>query len=114
MRLLEAIEEADRIRPNEIRHETKALYIYELEGEIAEIMEAPMHQPDFPDYTELLVPKPFDTLYQWFLAARIDLENQDNEQYVIDRAAFLDGLNAFRAWWARNRLKKKNGNWVIW
>ena len=61
MKLYEAIARADMLRPNAIPEDIKASWIYELEGEFAEMMsvEIPANQyPDGDTETNLLMPYP--------------------------------------------------------
>lgn len=117
MKLLEAIYNADNIRPNAIPNERKAAWIYELEGDFAEMMGVPVPVNSFneaPDDVELLMPYPKDRCYELYVAAMIDHENQDMKLYNKDITLANAARDDACAWWRRNHRPDSAGNWKVW
>ena len=105
------------MRPNMIDTERKAAWIFELEGDFAEMMGVPAPVNSFdgaPDDIELLMPHPKDRCYELYVAAMIDHENQDmklyNQDITLANAARADAC----AWWRRNNRPECSGHWKVW
>ena len=98
MTILQALTQADRLRPNEIDAEQKLRWLSTLDGQIhRELLESYQTQSlPFSGYdaqtelctTQLLVPFPYDDLYLRYLVMRIDLEQGELELYNHDAAGF--------------------------
>lgn len=113
MTLYEAMESADLMRPNAVNKTLLAeLLIKGLEGDVAEMMEveAPLNQ--YPSDMELLMPNPYSNIYAFYLAAQIDLLNEETQLYENDMAVFNAEWSRAQAWWRRNN-RKRNGNWKV-
>ena len=112
MTLLNAIAAADAMRPNDIPNDVKASWLYELEADLAEMMEIDAPENPFPEDAQLLVSSPRDGFYALYLCAKIDHVLQDFDLYAND-AAMADGAIAeFKAWYRRhNRHSSCTGNW---
>ena len=61
-----------------------------------------------PEYTEqtdpgtnLLVPDPYSMVYIYWLMSKIDIQNQEDGRYNIDRAHFENAYNTMSDWWNR-------------
>lgn len=116
MTILEALGQADLIRPNDIDSSLKLQWLSALEGQIrAELMEA--HEgplPDFAGYgpdtdlktTQLLVPHPYDELYLRYLFMRISLEQGELERYNNDAACFNRLWQSYAARYCRTHKPK--------
>lgn len=108
MTVKEAIRRADELRPNAIPEETKAAWLYEVEGELAEMMDLPDPENKWPEEDEeLLMPYPKDGMYYLYLCAMIDLANEETNLYQNDMAIAQAAVNEARAWWWRNNYTRK-------
>lgn len=108
MDVKKAIKLADDIRPNTILDEQKAIWLMQLEGQVADVMELPAPENKWPDNQQLLMPQPYETIYQYFLCAMIDFVNLDMNMYAVDMAMFNSEFGNATAYWRRHN-KKKNG-----
>ena len=103
MRIIDAIAEADTLRPNAIEDELKARWLMTVEVEYAEVMGEEM--PSLDDLqAELLMPAPHDYSYVYYLCALIDNYNQDTGLYANDMEMANVAVDAAKAWWIRNNI----------
>lgn len=111
MNIRKCIAMADELRPNTLPDETKAVYLYKLESEIAEMMGVDMPENTWPEDSEMLMPAPHDDIYHLYLCAMIDSANQETNLYANDmqmaNAAILDA----KAWYRRNHVPASKRNW---
>lgn len=93
----EVIERNDKIKPNAYSEQTKAGWLYRLDGKIsAEIMHIdPPAQYQYPEDgdKELLVPEPYDEIYDYCLHTMIDYYNREINSYNNSMMMLND------AWW---------------
>ena len=106
MKLLEAISYADSLRPNALDDKLKSMWIWELESEIAELMDVELPENTFPEDCELLMPSPKDSIYYLFLMAKIDLAVEDTSLYVNDMTVYNSAVLDAKKWWRRHHEKK--------
>lgn len=117
MKLRRAIANADSARPNLISEEQKVRWIYEVEAEFAELMGKKL--PDnrwmeSVDDIELLVPFPYDNVYELYLCAMIDNFHQESAAYANDLVVANAALDAAKAYWIRhNRPVCDNTHWKV-
>ena len=115
MLLQEAIDMADEMKPNMMSSRLKHKYLTEIEQLIhAEILMKHAHTPEQetkPEYTEeseretvLLVPDPYSMVYVYWLMSKIDIQNQEDGRYNIDRAHFENAYQTMSDWWNRTYL----------
>lgn len=57
--------------------------------------------------TELLVKFPYDEIYVWWLASRIDWQNQEIDKYNNDRALFNNAYDTYSDWYTRTHMPKQ-------
>ena len=108
----------DRVKPNVYTDEDKFNWISTLEGLVArEVMGEEGPEYEFPKDvdTELMVPSPFDDIYQLYVGAMIDFHNREYDQYNNTAAMFEERLGQYEAWYIRNnpscnRVNFKNVN----
>lgn len=114
MRLLQAIENANTIRPNAIPDHLKAAWVYELEGQFAEMMGVEMpdnaYDGEMGD-AELLMPFPKDRCYELFVCAMIDSTNQEMDLYNHDIEMANAAIDDACAWWRRHHTPKRRHGW---
>ena len=73
--------------------------------------EAEEEEEEFTGYTvdtdpgtELLVGFPYDEIYTWYLAARVDWQNQEFDKYNNDRALFNNAYDTFSDYYTRTHM----------
>lgn len=108
MKLREAIARADELRPNALSNDLKAMWVYDLEGEIAELMDKDFVPNPYPQDSEeeLLMPYPKDNIYYLYLTAMIDLALEDTGLYQMDMTVANSAIQDAKAWYRRHNLKK--------
>ena len=57
--------------------------------------------------TELLAPFPYDEIYTYWLATKVDLQNQEMEKYGNDRILFNNAWNELNDWYTRTHMPKQ-------
>lgn len=62
---------------------------------------------------ELLVPAPYDGIYEAFCASMIDLEYEDSERYVNDSIVYKDLLNDFTSYWYRTHRQTRYNRYYM-
>lgn len=112
MKLLEAIIEADGLRPNDIPDSVKAGWLTSLEGEFAEMMEVEIPKNTFPEDRELLMPPPHDGLYPLYLAAMIDSANEETSLYANDMELANEAIGRAKACFRRHNRPKPAAGFV--
>lgn len=113
MYLKEAIKRCDQMRPNTIDEEMKAEWLYELEGRLAHVMNAPSPERVWPEDSELSMPAPYEQVYERYLCAMIDLANQETDLYANDAAFFEQTWAEATAWWNRTHRPEPSQNWKV-
>lgn len=116
MRASQAIETADRLRPNTIDRLEKWLWLWELEVEIAEMMgvDAPVWDED--DDPELLLDDPKSNVYPLYLLPRIDHAQEETDLYMIDSAQANAVLTDIKNWYRRTHASSSTANMIkgVW
>lgn len=79
------IEKIDKVKPNLYDDETKLGWITKLDGMVKRLVMQeeelkPYSYPDDMD-TELLIPFPFDDVYEQYVSSMIDYHNQEYDNY---------------------------------
>jgi hypothetical protein len=126
MKLQQAIDRVDEMRPNMQRREIKIAGLSELDGLIwrelimkhrmtpAEYERYPKDEngrPKMPEYDgdtdagqTLLVPAPYDNIYLYWLMSKIDEQTMEQEKFNNDRAMFNASWESFSDYWTRNHM----------
>ena len=115
MTIQDAISITDEMKPNMMSNMLKFKYLTEIEqlihDEIVIRHEHPAEQDAKPVYnedddllTELVVPDPYSMLYVYWLMTKIDMQNQEDARYNIDRMHFEQAYATMSDWWTRNHL----------
>jgi len=113
VKLLDAIQQADELRPNDLPEERKAAWLCSLEADFADVMGVDTPENHYPEDRTLLMPFPYDDAYVPYLAAMIDLANQDTALYANDKAVADEAAKRARARWRREHRPKSPGNWRV-
>lgn len=115
MKIIEAINKLDDLKPNGYTQSAKIAWLSELDGKIKlEVIDTHENGDDvvFNGYTdddidtELLVPAPYDTLYISWLEAQIDYHNHEYTSYNNDMLMFNTKLSDFTAQYNRVNMPK--------
>ena len=128
MKLQQAIDRVDEMRPNMQSRALKLDWLSELDGLIwkeiiirhfmtaDEILRyaqnddgtfiVPAYDEDTDEGTELLVPFPYDNLYLYWLMAKIDEQTLEQDKYNSDRAMFNASYESFSDYWTRNHMPR--------
>lgn len=114
MKILEAIRRANALRANTIEDEQKYAWASDLDGQIAEMMGLDVTVSSFPDDRELLMPPPYEEIYQLYLVAKIDYYNNEIDMYTNDLMVYEEMLAEAKAWWRRSNKPPHRGNWKVW
>ena len=115
MTIQEAIDTVDEMKPNMMSPRLKYKYLTEIEQLIHdEIVMKHEHAEELepkPEYTEdtdpltaLIVPDPYSMLYVYWLMSKVDMQNQEDLRYNIDRANFENAYDTMSDWWTRNHM----------
>lgn len=113
MKLRKAMARADELRPNAISEEHKAEWVHQLEGRIAETLEAEPPENSWPEDRELLMPHPWDNVYELWLCCMIDFANTDLQRYQMDAAVYEAAYEQAVAWWRRNHRPTRESKGVV-
>lgn len=115
MTLQEALDQVDELKPNMMSRKLKVKYLTEIEQLIHdEIVMAhehteeqeirPAYSEDSDDGTVLIVPNPYSMVYVYWLMSKIDIQNQEDARYNIDRAHFENAYETMSDWWTRKYM----------
>lgn len=111
----EAIRRADELRPNALGEEQKAAWIFDLDGQIADMMQTVPTANTFPDLdVTLLMSAPHEEIYPLYLVCKIDFYNQEMNMYANDRAIYEGAMQEAAAWYRRNNRPVSHGVWRCW
>lgn len=128
MKLQQAIDRVDEMRPNMQSRTLKLDWLSELDGLIwkeiiikhwmtgEEMLRyarnedgtfvVPAYDEDTDEGTEMLVAFPYDNIYLYWLMAKIDEQTLETEKYNNDRAMFNASYESFSDYWTRNHMPK--------
>ncbi len=111
MEIKAALTQADELRPNTLREEQKAGWIRELEVQFSFVTGEAAPEDRWPEDYELSIPKPYDGVYVQYLAAMIDLANQETGLYANDMTLFNATWSGLIAWWRRGHDPDRRQRW---
>ncbi len=115
MTVKEAIKRADELRPNALGEEQKAAWVFDLDGQVADMMETLPAENTWPNTdVTLLMPAPHEEIYPLYLVCRIDYYNQEMNMYQNDKAVYEGAMNEAAAWYRRNNRPCPRGAWRCW
>ena len=115
MTIQDVLETTDEMKPNMMSDRLKMKYLTELEQLIhdeiimrhehtTEQEEKPVYTEDTPKTTVLAVPDPYGMVYVYWLMSKIDMQNQEDGRYNVDRAHFENAYSTMSDWWTRNYM----------
>lgn len=114
MKIIEVIGRVDENKPNSYSTENKIEWLSKLdliiENQILKTHEGKTTE-DFKGYneetntqTELLAPAPYDSMYQYWLEAQIDLANGEYNKYNVSITLFNTEFQTFENYYNRNNM----------
>lgn len=107
------IERVDRVKPNVYDEQTKAEWLYRLDGRISReiLKEDPPQRYVYAEDgdKELLVPHPYDDLYDYYMMAMIDYSNQEYGSYNNALLMYNEAFWAYAKLYQRENLPKSAG-----
>ena len=110
----EIIERVDLNKPNTYDENTKAFWLSRLDGQISiEILKQdPPEEYNYPEDgdKQLLVPRPFDEVYDYYLQAMIDFSNKEFANYNNSMLMYNESINNYAKWYIRNNVPKSASN----
>lgn len=132
MKLQQAMDRVDEMRPNMQSRTLKLDWLSELDGLIwreiiirhfmtteeyaayddrygkneAGYFNIPAYDEDTDEGKDLLVPFPYDNLYLYWLMAKIDEQTLEQDKYNSDRAMFNASYESFSDFWTRNHMPR--------
>ena len=104
MRIFEAIDQADELKPNDFTQDQKIQWLAALDFRLYTelLLQYADPLPDFTIYTsdteltkKLLVPPPFDELYPLYLIMRMELFNGEVNRYNNARLVYQSALQSY-------------------
>ena len=108
MKLNQLMEKIDRLKPNAFDNMEKTSWISNLDGRFnMEILQK--ENWDGYAYPEdgdkfLLIPPPFDNIYEYYLSAMIDYYNREYNSYNNTIALFNEGVDEYLKYLRRSHL----------
>lgn len=110
----EVIERNDKVKPNPYGNDTKAGWLYHLDGRISkEIMhrDVPVHY-EYPrdGDKELIVPFPNDIVYDYYMQAMIDFNNKEYNNFNNSMIMFNDAMEVYAKQYMRENIPKSYFN----
>lgn len=119
MKLIEAINRIDALKPNSYSQPEKIGWISTLDGDIkkhiidihkgSESVIFEGYDEQTPLDTELLVPAPFDIIYLYWLQAQVDYWNQEINKYNNSMAMYNTAYSEYERYYNRSHapIEKK-------
>lgn len=110
MRVNEAIEILDKLRPNQYKIPQKLRWLSDLDGKIFEDVYLTHEDNEFEGFEkytqddmskELLIPEPYTEIYEHYLSAQIYYNNNEMARYSNAMIMFNNALAEFEAWYNR-------------
>ena len=109
MTVNEVITLVDELEPNQYTEQQKFTWLDRLDGQIFnEVIYTHAHE-EGAHYTplssgddELLVPFPYDSIYNYWLQAMIALENGESQKYLVNKDLFNAAYENYVHWYNRN------------
>ena len=104
------IERADKTKPNAYDEELKLGWISELDGMVKRLVfqEGEAKPYRFPEdmNTELLIPFPYDNLYELYVGSKIDFYNREYDHYNNSAMVFEDRFKEYKKAYIREHAVK--------
>ena len=76
----------------------------EAEPELPPARQAPVYNEQSDDGTALIIPDPYSMVYVYWLMTKIDMQNQEDGRYNIDRSHFENAYKTMADWYTREHF----------
>lgn len=115
MTIIEVITEVDALHPNGYDQNNKIAWLSNLDGRIKEEIidtheggdDTPFEGYDSNDIsTELIVPRPYDEVYRYWLEAQMDYANGEYTKYNNSMSMFNNAYTAFERHYHKTHMPK--------
>lgn len=118
MKIIEAINRADELRPNDFTQEQKIMWLSALDGiikkEIIDTHEDASanaasftgYDADTPLSTQLLANEPYDEMYITYLLMKIDYSSAEYAKYNNSATLYNTQFSAFWGWYNRTHMPR--------
>lgn len=116
MKIIEAIDRVDDLKPNDYSQEEKVIWLSNLDWMVkteiidthegAEDVTFDGYEINAPIDTEMLIPKPYEELYIHWLESRIDYANGEYAKYNNSITMFNNLYAAFTRYYNRTHTPK--------
>lgn len=116
MKLSEAMERAQALKPDVYTEEQMTGWLSDLDGKLSlDVFHTAPVPYSFPADAEekLLVPAPYDNLYPLLIVAMEDFHNRDTDAYQNDMVMFNEAVQAFRMNYLRDHTPIDTGGWKM-
>lgn len=118
MTIQEALDQLDEMKPNMMSRRLKVKYLTEIEQLIYdEIVQKhvqaeepagkPVYTEDSDPGTVLIIPDPYSSVYLYWLMTKVDIQNQEDARYNIDRQHFENAYDTMSDWYTREHMPKQ-------
>lgn len=115
MTIQEALDQLDEMKPNMMSRKLKVKYLTEIEQLIwaeiimkhehpAEIEVKPVYNEETDPGSVLLIPDPYSEVYVYWLMTKVDIQNQEDSRYAVDRAHFENSYDTMSDWYTREHM----------
>ena len=109
----QVIERVDKVKPNVYDESAKAEWLHRLDGRISReiLKQDPPQQYEYPEDgdKELLVPYPYDDMYDYFMQAMIDYNNREYGNYNNALAMYNESFTSYAKLYQRENMPKSSG-----
>lgn len=121
MKIRQAIEKTDELKPNHYGDRNKIQWLSSLDFKVkAEVLDTHVEESNFNGYndetdieTELLIPDTFAMAYVYWLEAQIDLNNNEIAKYNNNVSLFNTEYMGFKKWYNQTHEHKPIGDFKI-
>ena len=72
-----------------------------------ETQEKPAYSEETDPGTEMIAQDPYSMVYVYWLMSKIDIQNQEDERYNIDRMRFENAYDTFSDWYTRTHMPRQ-------
>ena len=118
MTIQEVLDQLDEMKPNMMSRKLKVKYLTEIEQLIydeivlkhvqaEEPAGKPVYTEDSDPGTVLIIPDPYSSVYLYWLMTKVDIQNQEDARYNIDRQHFENAYDTMSDWYTREHMPKQ-------
>lgn len=122
MNITEIIAAVDKLRPNGYDQEEKTRWLSEVEGMVVDniLNMAEGNNIEFEGYNyesdaekETLLPERFTDIYIHYLKAKIEMNDDELDQYNKEVMVYQAAYDQFAAWYRRTHMPKQRAKFIV-